>query len=622
MSISNKSIQEVRDRSDIATVVQDRVSLITKGSSLTGLCPFHDEKTPSFHVKADSNFYHCFGCGNSGDSLSFVMKTQGLSFPDAIEYLANKFGIQLVYDKKYKSKTNETTVNKSVIYEINKVVSVYYQQLLISKCKESSTLLDYVKSRGLTVELIKKFCIGYANDDWDSLTKFLLAKNFSTNDILNSGVAKRNSKGNLYDIMRGRLIFPIALDTERFVAFGGRIIPNYSKDSEPKYINSPETPVYQKQKIFYGLPQAQDSIRKEKFAYLVEGYMDVIGFQSVGVSNVLATCGTALTDQHAKKIKYLCDKIIIIFDGDSAGRKAAGKAFNIFLNSKVDVQIIFLEEAQDPDTLAKLHQDNTKNVLAKLQKHSALACYVKSLLSDLGEKNISELTPVTKGKVAEKVTSILSRVENSIERFELEKQTESLLQINRSVLSSQIAVESRKLTNVNSFKLDEDDEGIKKLFNHLSNFEQELLYHIMYFRDKLTLQIVKSPIFCQHLNSETINFCEKINELYSKSNELNSDSYYKEKTKEYLSYLGDSWILAWKQAYVMHNNDKKRLDPDTIFKNYEIILERKNIINLLDFAKNQLLTAEDEVQQIEITQKIVSLSKKLSELKQPKETFN
>lgn len=612
MLITKRSIQEVRERADIVSVVSDTVQLTKKGTSFQGLCPFHNEKTPSFHVRADKNYYHCFGCGVSGDALAFVMDTQGLSFPDAIEYLANKFGIKIEYEKKKESNYEKPKVDRNRLFEINNIAMQFYLDNLKNKIKSDNVLKDYLIERGLGKEAILKFNLGFAQDAWDSLTKFLLSKNFSELELLNSGLSRKSSKGNLIDLMRNRLIFPIMQDKDRVVAFGGRVIPAFSAKEDPKYINSPETPIYYKQKVFYGLAESYSEIRKEKFVYITEGYMDVISLHLNGVQNAIATCGTALTSQHAIKLKHLADKVVIIFDGDDAGRKAAARAFEVFLNSGIDVRVIFLDEGSDPDSFAKLHLENTSSALKALTKHSAMACYVKSLLHENGSDSLTDITPVIKGKIADSAIKLISKVQNSIERKEYEKELESLLSINSSSLRSQIQIvksnENQVINNAHNINETYDDFLD---FNKLKNYEQELLFLLMYLKGGSANLIKDNPIFCQHLSSEALRFCVELGSLNDKfASDLEK---FKSEVKTYLEDLGTSWINAWHKAHKIYHN--KKPDAKKLINEFKQRLERDNILALLDFARKQMLETDSEAEQAEISIKIISLSKKLAEMK-------
>lgn len=612
MLITKRSIQEVRERADVVSVISDVVQLTKKGSSFQGLCPFHNEKTPSFHVRADKNYYHCFGCGVSGDALGFIMDTQGLSFPDAIEYLASKFGIKIEYEKKKDVLYEKPKVDRNRLFEINNIAMQFYLENLKLKIKNDSVLKNYLIDRGLNGKAIIRFNLGFAPDSWDSLTRFLLSKNYTELELLNSGLSRKSSKGNLIDLMRNRLIFPIMQDKERVVAFGGRVIPAFSKKDEPKYINSPETPIYYKQKVLYGLSESYSEIRKEKFVYITEGYMDVISLQINGVLNSIATCGTALTSQHAVKLKHLTDKVVVIFDGDSAGRKAAARSFEVFLNSGIDVRVIFLAEGEDPDSYAKKHGLKTSDALSKFTKHSAMSCYVRSLLLDYGFNSLTDITPVVKGKIADSAIKLISKVNNTIEKKEYEKELESLLNINTASLRNQI-----RIINSNKPLVRDDFIGEKNSlddfsdFNSLKNYEQELLYLLMYLKGSSANLIKDNPIFCQHLSSEALRFCIELGSLNSQFS-ANQEEFKKE-VKLYLEDLGSSWINAWHKAHKIYQN--KKPDAGKTINEFKQRLERENVLALLDFARIQMLETKSEAEQAEISIKIIGLSKKLAEMK-------
>lgn len=328
--ISQETIDQVISSTSITDIVSSKVSLKQAGSNLLGLCPFHNEKTPSFNVREADGYYHCFGCGASGNAISFIMEQEGLSFPDTIEYLASLLGIAVKHETgtKRNSSSSSSQKNKKVVYEINhKACEFFLAQLQEADDK----VKEYLKSRNLSEEIVQKFSIGFCSNNWSKLSEFLSSQ-FSEKDLLASGLVKKGKKSTLYDVFRGRLIFPIFVDSKRIAGFGGRVVPACfsSEDLEktPKYLNSPETLVYQKSKILYGVPQSLESARESGFVYITEGYMDVIALHKVGVSNALATCGTAITSEHLKKIKSLCNKASFLFDGDSAGIKSASSVFS------------------------------------------------------------------------------------------------------------------------------------------------------------------------------------------------------------------------------------------------------------------------------------------------------
>ena len=326
--IRNDDIALVRDKSRIDEVVREHVALKSAGSSLKGLCPFHDEKTPSFHVTPSKGFWYCFGCGEGGDVFSFIQKVEHSTFSEAVEKLANKYNISLRYEENY---TNPNTGQRSKILEANKLASEFYQNNLESP--EAEIGRKFLKERGFDKNSAQLFNIGYANKNWDNLTKFLKQKGFTEQELVFAGLSITGQKGT-YDRFRGRLIWPIKDASGEVVGFGARRL--FDDDQGPKYLNTPETLVYKKSQVLYGLDQAKKEITSKKQVVIVEGYTDVMACHLSGVKTAVATCGTAFGEDHARILRrFLMDEeqftgeIIYTFDGDEAGQKAALKAFNL-----------------------------------------------------------------------------------------------------------------------------------------------------------------------------------------------------------------------------------------------------------------------------------------------------
>ncbi|MBL7662879.1 DNA primase [bacterium] len=354
MAIPLSVINEVRERTNIAEIISERVQLKRSGRNLTGLCPFHNEKTPSFSVRDEDGYFHCFGCGKSGSVFDFVMETRGFNFAEAVRFLAKRLNIP-VPEQSEKVKT--TRKEGSMREVMRSAAGVYYQFLV--KSPDAAAARDYLTRRGITVDVIRNFGLGYAPRAWDFIREHVKSKEVAgaeLEDLLFTvGLRKKSPETSdeakrAYDAFRDRIIFPISRSDGAVIALGGRVIKS---DDAPKYINSPESPIYAKRKALYGLHKALPEMRNTREVFLVEGYFDVISMAVRGFSNTVATCGTSLTEDHVKVLKRFVDRVTLLFDGDQAGRKAAVKSFDLFLNSGLDVQVVFLDQADDPDTLCQ-----------------------------------------------------------------------------------------------------------------------------------------------------------------------------------------------------------------------------------------------------------------------------
>ena len=336
--ISDSKINQILESSNIVDIIGEYVDLKRAGSSFKGLCPFHNEKTPSFTVDEKKQLFHCFGCGAGGDVVSFIMQKEGLSYPESLKFLADKAGINIDYTKD--PKVNEK--NKE-LYDINKDIMMFFYKNLLTDRKAQA----YLKNRGLSSKIVNTFMLGYARDSWDDLYSYIRKKNYSDKDLEELGLIKKSSKGNYYDKYRDRIIFPIINHFGKVIGFGGRAVSGQM----PKYLNSPESSIFKKRYNLYGLNIYKRQKRKELI--LVEGYMDVIALNNHGLDIAVASLGTALTIDQAKLMKRYSDDIYICYDQDNAGVNATWKAIKIFHEIGVNPSVIVLDDGNDPDDFIK-----------------------------------------------------------------------------------------------------------------------------------------------------------------------------------------------------------------------------------------------------------------------------
>lgn len=336
--ISDGKINQILQSSNIVDIIGEYVDLKRAGSSFKGLCPFHNEKTPSFTVDEKKQLFHCFGCGAGGDVVSFIMQKEGLSYPESLKFLADKAGISIDY-------TEDPGVNKKnkELYDLNKDIMMFFYKNLLTDRKAQS----YLKSRGLSSKIVNTFMLGYARDSWDDLYSYIRSRKYSEKDLEEIGLIKKSSKGNYYDKYRDRIIFPIINHFGKVIGFGGRAVSGQM----PKYLNSPESSIFKKRYNLYGLNIYKRQKRKELI--LVEGYMDVIALNNHGLDIAVASLGTALTIDQAKLMKRYSDDIYICYDQDNAGIKATEKAIEIFHEIGVNPSVIVLEDGNDPDDFIK-----------------------------------------------------------------------------------------------------------------------------------------------------------------------------------------------------------------------------------------------------------------------------
>ena len=338
------TIEDFLKQIDIIQLISERVELKRVGSQYRGLCPFHREKTPSFYVSPDLGVYHCFGCGASGNAITFVMETEGLSFKEAVEYLARKFDIPFEWKRK------TAREKPSDLYEIMSMAHEFYQREL----KKSPKAIDYLKSRGINDVSISRFQIGYAPEGKDRLTRFLIDKGVGVDKLVRLGLTRRLDSGEFVDFFRDRILFPILSHDGRYIlGFSGRVIDR----GEPKYLNSPDSPIFRKGEVLFGYNLARRSIVRNRKAILVEGQMDVIAMHQMGHENTIASLGTAITSEALKRLRRIASTLIIMFDSDKAGLKAAHRAMNLAVSLGFQVLVYLLDKGKDPADYLKEGRD-------------------------------------------------------------------------------------------------------------------------------------------------------------------------------------------------------------------------------------------------------------------------
>jgi DNA primase len=354
MAIPREIIDQIRERTDILEVVQRHVSLKRRGNSWLGLCPFHQEKTPSFNVVPTKGIYYCFGCGEGGDVFKFIMKMQGLGFMEAVRELAAPAGVT-VEERQLTPDEQRRIRKRATLYDVCEAATAFYQQVLLAK-PEGAAGRAYLEQRGLTAATIERFRIGYAPNQWSSLLDHLHGKGFPEPMVVAAGLARRRDRGDgAFDFFRGRVMFPILDERGRVLTFGGRLVEDQGRDGReaPKYFNGIETEIYHKQRVLYGLSHARSAIQRENRAILVEGYFDVVSLAQAGIEEVVATCGTALTTEQLRILRRFSPRVIALFDADKAGVKAAVRSMPLFAEAQVEALRLEIPGAKDPDELVR-----------------------------------------------------------------------------------------------------------------------------------------------------------------------------------------------------------------------------------------------------------------------------
>ena len=356
-------INTVRERSDIYEVVSRYVPLNLKGGRFWACCPFHEEKTPSFTISPDKGIFYCFGCHKGGNVFKFISLMEHTTYFEAVKLQAERLGIKLPARNKTPAEVKAEQV-KDALFKIANLARDFYHNCLI-KSKEGEQCRKYLAARGITEETIREFKLGFAPDSWDAFTRRMKIHGFTEKQLVNSGLAvERKSGGGVYDRMRGRVIIPISNISGKVVAFGGRIL--ISDDNQPKYLNTPETEIFSKGKMFFGLDRSNQAIIAENTAIVVEGYMDSISLFSAGVKNVVASLGTAFTDEHAKILSRYARRVIFCYDSDEAGQRATVRALPMMRSTGAEVFILIIPDGKDPDEFIK---KNGKDAFKQLLKN-------------------------------------------------------------------------------------------------------------------------------------------------------------------------------------------------------------------------------------------------------------
>lgn len=438
-SLKDGEIDELKSRADIYNIVSNYVSLKKSGKSYSGLCPFHKEKTPSFSVDPGKQLYHCFGCGEGGDIISFIEKIENMDFIEAIEFIANKIGYKLKYNMTGASKESGRARNR--LYEINELAKKYFQ-FILHNSKSGRMPLDYLKKRGFTDKTIKEFEVGYSMDLWNNFTDFISKRGYKDKEITGSGLAIESTKkpGSIYDRFRGRIMFPIEDIVGKPIGFGGRIISEKSGTARQnaKYINTPETRVYSKSKNIYRIHQAKNHIVKNDEVLIVEGYTDVMALHQSGIWNAVASLGTALTSDQIKILGRFTKNIILVFDSDQAGINASLKGIerlreynerlDLYFESNLNIKVAVLEKGYDPAEF--ILKRGKESFLDRINKSQNIIDFTIDII--LGKQDIGNLSG--KLKASDDLIRFIATLSSSIIQEECIKKIAQRLNLKENLL--------------------------------------------------------------------------------------------------------------------------------------------------------------------------------------------
>jgi DNA primase len=427
--IDQLTVDRILQTAQITDVVGEFVSLRKRGVNMIGLCPFHDEKTPSFTVSPAKNICKCFGCGKGGSPVNFIMEHEHLSYYDALRYLAKKYHIEIVEKEVSADELNKRNERES-LFVLNTFAQTYFEDVLWKKDEGKAVGLSYFKERGFRDDVIKKFGLGYSIESYDAFARVALEKGYKRDFLLKTGLCTERQDGNLVDRFRGRVIFPVHTLSGKVVAFGGRILKTEEKAA--KYVNSPESEIYHKSNELYGLFFAKQSIVKNDNCFLVEGYTDVLSMYQSGIENVVSSSGTALTTGQIRLIRRFTPNITVLYDGDAAGVKASIRGIDLLLEEGMNVKVVLLPQGEDPDSFAK--KQDASDFIHFIEQNQTDFIHFKSqlLLEDAG-KDV-----VKKAKLITDIVQSIAIIPDAIMRSVYVKECAKRFEMNENVLFSEV----------------------------------------------------------------------------------------------------------------------------------------------------------------------------------------
>ncbi|MGH3440687.1 MAG: DNA primase, partial [Nitriliruptorales bacterium] len=406
--ILQEDIEALKQRADIAEVVSDHTQLKRSGARLKGLCPFHQEKTPSFTVDPASGYYHCFGCSEGGDVYSFLEKVEGLTFVEAVEQLARRTGYQLRYEE-LSAGQKRALGERSRLVAANEAAAEFFHRTLFSEQGEAARA--YLKERGFGREEAEHFRVGFAPLEWEALSRRLTGQRFAERELVQAGLALKSNRGGIRDRFRGRLLFPVLDLNGDVIGFGGRVVPglDYGGREEAKYLNTAETPVYKKSRVLYGMSWARPEVVRTGEVLVCEGYTDVMALHQAGFTNAVATCGTAVGEEHVALLQRYADRAVLAFDSDSAGEKAAERAWELAQAADLEVRVLVMPAGEDP---ADLVREDGADIVRELV--AAAEPVVRFMLRRAADGHAA--TPEGRAAAVDAVAPILAKIDDAVLR--------------------------------------------------------------------------------------------------------------------------------------------------------------------------------------------------------------
>ena len=427
--LDQSTIDKIHDAAVIQDVVSDYVTLRKRGVNLIGLCPFHNEKTPSFSVSPAKGIFKCFGCGKGGNSVHFIMEHEQLNYYEALKFLAKKYHIE--YEERELTEEEKNIRNdRESMFLVNEFAQQYFSNILHNHIDGKSIAMSYFKERGFREDIIKKFQLGFSLDKRDDFTQEAISKGYNKTYLVKTGLSLEYENGQLTDRFRERVMFPVHSISGKVVAFGGRILRK--QDNMAKYVNSPESEIYHKSNELYGIYFAKKAIVKEERCFLVEGYTDVISMHQSGIENVVASSGTALTAGQIRMIHRFTENVTVIYDGDAAGIKASLRGIDLLLEEGLNIKVLLLPDGEDPDSFARKH--NSSDFIEFVTQNSVDFMRFKTnlLMTDAGKD------PIKRANLILDIVKSIAIIPNSVIRAEYVKECSTMLQVDEAMLYHEI----------------------------------------------------------------------------------------------------------------------------------------------------------------------------------------
>ncbi len=626
--ITKETIDKIFSAIRVEEIIGEYVQLKRTGSNYKGLSPFVDEKTPSFVVSPSKQIWKDFSSGKGGTAITFLMEIEGFSYPEALRYAAKKYGIEVEENlRELTEEERKAQTDKDLLYKIHEVANHFFQEQLYDTEEGQLIGWAYFKERELKSEIIKKFQLGYSPQKFNAFSQYALNKGYSKEILEKSGLSifsERNPEG--IDRFRERVIFPIQSFSGRVLGFGGRILKSNEKSA--KYLNSPETEIYHKSQVLYGLAQSKQAISKENYCLLVEGYMDVISLHQNGIENVVASSGTALTTEQIKLIKRLTENVTILFDGDAAGIKASFRSIDMLLSEEMNIRVLLFPEGHDPDSFSRSHSmEYVKNFIRDNSK-DFIDFKAEILLKD------AENDPIKKAEAVRDIVKSVAHVSNGLKQEVYLKQVASQFGLTERNLFDELQNQKQVLSGQNQpkpkIKIIQSipQEVWDKKINPLLVLEEKLVEYLLKYGNRVlerkdeqngVYETTVAEEIIQHLSEDDYVIQSVINQKIIdeikkglKQNEIRSGNFFFGLLDENISgkvadaLVENHEISNWRQYNIFITKEEDLLEK--IVQDIIIRHKREYIMKMMRELKNNLDTANDK---IEIYQKII----KLNELK-------